>query len=1546
MKLFTVLFLTAWFFLSLVGSAFSEPVTIAIFGSAFAATFAGQLVSVGLGLAFSYGVGLIQKAMAKRKAKDQTKGISFELQVGDDQPMSFTVGKYAAGGRRKYTGITGDDNRYFIDVIELENIPNPGRPELWVNDQKVTIDWDHPNAYGFGYPVTEFEGYLWVKYHDGTQTSADIHLISKFEFEPDRPFTTDMIGRGCPYLIVSAKFNTELFPNVPTVLTETPIRPFYDLRKDSTNGGSGTHRWNDQSTWEPTQNPIIIIYNIIRGIYYGNEWVYGGQNLAAFRLPASNWIAAANECDVQIPLEGGGTENQFRCGYEIFCDVEPLTVIEEILQGCNGRLAEVGGIFKVMVGAPGAAVFSFTDEDVVVTEGQSFNPFPPFSDTHNGIEATYPEPAEKWATKDAPARYDEDLMEADLGQQLVIGVEFEAVPFKTQVQRLMKVMLLEERRFRSHEFYLPPSAWRLEPNDVVSWTSEKNGYINKKFLVIRVVGQRNFNQLVSLKEIDPSDYDWDSDEEIPTVVGPVLPIVPTPQVMTGWAAVGYTVLDATGKPRRPGIKVSCATNLDDVKNVHVQIYLKYSGELVFDSDATPYGPPYAWVISDQWTLPNTEYQARGKFIPYTSRQTLWSGLIDVLTPNVQLVAEDILDGEIISSKIADGAATADKIANAAITSLKLADAAVTEAKVAVAAINSSAIQNAAITNVKLGALAVDASKIAANAITTIKIADDAISSPKILANAVVADKIAAKAVTTEKMIMGDFTNFVENPNFEEGDVSWVKGTGVFIVENVPANAFIGNNYMAIGVGAPATLVVRNANMFPVVPGATFMGSATVKAVGSPVGSLEARIRFGAANGTTFVGSGTIGTWTSADTTYTTKVSATITAPAGAVYAWFDFVSSVVIAAGAFHVGSTRIQRKNAAELIIDGSIVANHLAAGSVVAGKIQAGAIVAADIAAATITGAKIAADTIGATNIAATSIYAKHLLLTDFTNLVANGNFDSLDLASNWNFFGSGQFVPVFGISQTGSNCALLQKTALTPANDIWITQKPAYCIPVQAGAAYYFETAISTNTSSAPAGFFFRINWLDINKGYLGFYDVAAGAPITATWTKYAAKVTPAAGVYYVQIVIYSNTGNTTAQNLLIDRIIVRKANAAELIVDGSIIANYMAANSITATAIAAGAVTADKLSVGTGGNYLKNSTFSAGFTGWGLEFTNAPAGTYNISMRNDTYGVAPYGSIELRYTGSTPGMVVGVGPFRADGILETWPASPGQWFEMSCYYTGHRSAGLQMYMAMIDVSGNAISYPLVSFPANINIDPQYSIKNYTRAWYKTQCPAGTVSVRPFWRNAGPAAGQTDTYVWIKNLYFGEARANQTEPSPWSDGSMTVISGGNIATSAITADKLNVTSLSAISATLGSVNISSAIIGTLTVGTSNIQAGAVTAFGAGSVPTGAMSGTKVVDITIVHPDSASTAGLIVKVDGYMELINQIGSPNGGFTLTLQNLNSGVILARTQDIVNAGASSSLSCFGWFVPAAGITTSTIRMQVDVRGTVSYNSVFATAFKR
>src|SRR5690606_30194877 len=190
-----------------------------------------------------------------------------------------------------------------------------------------------------------------------------------------RPWTSAMVGKGVCYAIVTALVAPALLNRFPTVQFILKGARLYDVRKDTTAGGSGSHRWATPSTWERTSNPIVIAYNILRGISYGGEWQWGGRTIGAGQLPLSEWAAAANVCDTVVAKAGGGTEAQYRCGGMISYADAPADVLDRLMMTCNGRIAEVGGVYKAYAGAAGSATMAITDGAILSTEQQTFTPF-------------------------------------------------------------------------------------------------------------------------------------------------------------------------------------------------------------------------------------------------------------------------------------------------------------------------------------------------------------------------------------------------------------------------------------------------------------------------------------------------------------------------------------------------------------------------------------------------------------------------------------------------------------------------------------------------------------------------------------------------------------------------------------------------------------------------------------------------------------------------------------------------------------------------------------------------------------------------------------------------------------------------------------------------------------------------------------------------------------------------------------------------------------------------------------------------------------------
>lgn len=626
-----------------IGAAVSGIAGFLASGSIFAKLAVSVLISIG--------TTLIRKALSKNDApKDTTPeptGVTGSIRLGGDGPLSFIVGYYATDGSLEYTNTWGDPNKapnaYLVQVISLSDLPVDELVDVFVNNEKVTLLTGQGGSMGF--PVSQYRkngvDYMWVRLRDGKQTTADAYLVSKFGDHPDYPWDSACVGVGVAYAVVTMRVNRDLYKNIPSFRFAVNGALLYDLRKDSTNGGSGSHRWTNPNTWEFTSNPVVIIYNIMRGVYYDGTWIYGMQNLPAARLPSASWIAAANVCDQAVPLSAGGTERQYRCGAEIFVDRPGLDTVESLLKTCSGRVAEIGGTYKITVGAPTAPVYSFTDEDIIRTEVSDFDPFPGLEETFNAIHISYPEPREAWQNKDAPPRYISAYEVQDDNRRLIANVSMPFVPYRTQIQRLGASLLQSSRRFRRHIVSLPPDAYMIEPVDVVEWTSTHQGYDQKDFFVLAIEGSPGYIQTLVLLEVDPSDYDWSTDFELPDSVGYLTPIRPAPQPVADWT-VEPDIIVGDGGTRGPGLKITWDPSLvdDDVRAVAWYVVLTETQDEVTRGmvESVSRGA----VRISQNLRSTTYYDVAIQYIPYTGRVTLLSEYRTVRTPDVKLNDVEVL----------------------------------------------------------------------------------------------------------------------------------------------------------------------------------------------------------------------------------------------------------------------------------------------------------------------------------------------------------------------------------------------------------------------------------------------------------------------------------------------------------------------------------------------------------------------------------------------------------------------------------------------------------------------------------------------------------------------------------------------------------------------------------------------------------------------------------------------------------------------------------------------------------------------------------------
>lgn len=577
--------------------AFAGPVAalVGLIGSVASGTSIGTAL---LGVALAVGQTLIAAAMAP---KEKVRGIKEKIETGGDLPLSFVMGEYATAGKLVYVNQGGNKNNNMLTlVISVSELPITAfSNKIWVNGEECTVDTSKvTNAGGGGdgfdndapgpgfFRVVEYDKrddddlghqYLWVKMYDGTQTSADPYLVAEFGGHADRPWTSDMVGRGCAYVIAVCRYSKKgIWSGFPEFRWPLKGIKLYDRTKDSTAGGSGSQRWDNPSTWAYSDNPKVMIENIIRGIRYDGQWIWGGQGVESYHLPASYWIAAINHCNETVTKANGDTVKRYTAGCEISVDQPPIDVIKELDKCCAGTTTEYGGLWKTWAGPPGTPVLSITDEDIIVSEEQQDDPIKGLQDTYNGARATYVSQKEGWVMKDAPPRDFPDLVAEDGGHISIADLSFPYVSEGNQVQRLMKLMVQESRRQRTAMLHLPPEAMTVEGQEAISWTSARNGYVNKKFVVKSFDDLTDCNQVVMLQEWDPDDYDWTTAHELDEVVGKLSPVRPAPLELD--FSIHADSVDAPGgKKDKPAIRVEWDWGAQDLDIDHIKYRVRRKG---------------------------------------------------------------------------------------------------------------------------------------------------------------------------------------------------------------------------------------------------------------------------------------------------------------------------------------------------------------------------------------------------------------------------------------------------------------------------------------------------------------------------------------------------------------------------------------------------------------------------------------------------------------------------------------------------------------------------------------------------------------------------------------------------------------------------------------------------------------------------------------------------------------------------------------------------------------------------------------------------------
>lgn len=497
---------------------------------------AGMIVTLGMSLASRMIIG---------KPKTLGSALSFNITTDPTAPRKIVFGRTAAGtDERFHEKIKRDSWDYLNDLIASNS-----RSAFWGQHSKVTIlkkgDYLHRVIALASHRIHKvsrvyledelsyLNGSTTGKYDDksglviGAIEEGDTENAEKFgsgDYWKDTASFT-----GCAYLKMIFRLSTDNYPDgLPTrITTIVDGCPVYDPRLDSTVGGVGSHRANNQDTWsfisgseDIGRNPALILLTYLIGWRINGRLAWG-MGVPVDRIDLGNFMTYANMCEEPVTTNSGATVNRYFCDCMLSTADTHETNISIIASAMGtAKLVDTAGMYQLIGGYDDldGPTITFTRDDLI---GQyDYTPDNlSLKDTFNIARGRFPDPANLYQLNDW-GQIEIAPLEDNIPRPIVL--DFAAVTRYEQAQRIAKQNLVRNKYTATFSAVFGPKAFAVQVGSLVRLVVPELGWVSNGKL-FRVINQSETIDLafnMSLQEEAAQIYAWDDDEtkDLPPVV--------------------------------------------------------------------------------------------------------------------------------------------------------------------------------------------------------------------------------------------------------------------------------------------------------------------------------------------------------------------------------------------------------------------------------------------------------------------------------------------------------------------------------------------------------------------------------------------------------------------------------------------------------------------------------------------------------------------------------------------------------------------------------------------------------------------------------------------------------------------------------------------------------------------------------------------------------------------------------------------------------------------------------------------------------------------
>ncbi len=473
-----------------------------------------------------------------------TVQMRIRVSVDAQAEMKWVFGTTALSTDLVWAGRHGAGNDFYSYIIAGAGHLIESYQDLYINDEIITFSGDAATgAWADG---------LWRQTRLGTESqTAFIDIDGDDNFANTLwPATAD--GLGMAHYRLRFKIDHEKVEGgIPTRITQVAQGgPVYDPRLDSTRGGTGAHRTDDQSTWQWENGGTILGDNwALVVLRYLLGWKINGKLVIGVGIDGDDIdmdqaMAAANVSEATVD----GIP-RYRVGGLLPVTNDHEAIIKQLEGAINGKVATVGGMYYIW--APNDDLTTFSDileGDLLRAVGVDFTPSGDLRLLYNTARGRYVDPGPESLYQPRPyPEVEESAAVTEDGGVRFKEHDFSLIQDESIAERVAREIVRRSRFGATWRFAVGPKGLTFQPFDVTILNCQETNNVNVTVRIINMSFSVSGAVVMEVIEEDSSIYNTTAPLGTSVAVNDPGGFDPTAQIaVTGLAAAVTTVTGSAG----------------------------------------------------------------------------------------------------------------------------------------------------------------------------------------------------------------------------------------------------------------------------------------------------------------------------------------------------------------------------------------------------------------------------------------------------------------------------------------------------------------------------------------------------------------------------------------------------------------------------------------------------------------------------------------------------------------------------------------------------------------------------------------------------------------------------------------------------------------------------------------------------------------------------------------------------------------------------------------------------------------------------------------